>query len=64
MNSERREQLRRKAKADWARKTLKEKQASMNGLAAEIGENAALALRGAFERASQGLRWQDGGDGS
>jgi hypothetical protein len=51
MNSERRVQLRREAKAAWARKTPEEKKASMNGLAAEIGENAAMALRDAFEKA-------------
>ena len=51
MTSERRAQMRREAQAALARKTPEEKRASMNKLAAEVGEKAAAALKGAFEKA-------------
>ncbi|MCY3019311.1 MAG: hypothetical protein NTW87_09840 [Planctomycetota bacterium] len=51
MTPERREQLRREARAAWERKTPEEKRASLERLYTEIGERAAIALRDAFATA-------------
>lgn len=55
MTPKRRGALRKEARAAWAKKTPEERRESMNGLAAEIGENAAAALREAFARAFREL---------
>jgi len=60
MTPERREQLRKEARAAWAKKTPEERRESMNGLAAEMGEKAAAALRYAFEKAFEELGRKEG----
>lgn len=55
MAPERRVQLRQEARAAWAKKTPEERQAGLNRLFAEIGEQAADALREAFAVAFQQL---------